>query len=70
MRTQRPAAALCSVEGIEVVPDPPQTPMFHILLRGDRERLADAALAVAEERKVSCSAIPIPPHRPPCSATR
>ena len=46
------AAALGSVEGIEVVPDPPQTPMFHILLRGDRERLADAAVAVAEERKV------------------
>ena len=38
--------------GIEVVPDPPQTPMFHLLLRGDRERLADAALALAEERGV------------------
>jgi threonine aldolase len=46
------AAALASVEGVEVVPDPPQTPMFHLLLRGDRERLSDAALKLAEERKV------------------
>ncbi len=46
------AAALAAVEGLEVVPDPPQTPLFHVLLRGDGERLADAALSVAEERKV------------------
>jgi threonine aldolase len=46
------AAALSEVEGIEIVPDPPQTPLFHVLLRGDRERLVDAALSVAEERKV------------------
>ena len=46
------AAALGPVAGIEVVPDPPQTPMFHLLLRGDRVRLADAALALAEERGV------------------
>ena len=46
------AAALSEVDGIEIVPDPPQTPLFHVLLRGDRERLVDAALWVAEERKV------------------
>jgi threonine aldolase len=46
------AAALATVDGIEVVPDPPQTPLFHVLLRGDGERLAHAALSVAEERKV------------------
>jgi threonine aldolase len=46
------AAALATVDGIEVVPDPPQTPLFHVLLRGDGERLAQAALSVAEERKV------------------
>ncbi len=46
------AAALATVDGVEVVPDPPQTPLFHILLRGDGERLSDAALSVAEERKV------------------
>jgi threonine aldolase len=52
------AAALATLDGLEVVPDPPQTPLFHILLRGDRERLADAALSVAEERKVFLFADP------------
>ena len=52
------AAALAKVDGVEVVPDPPQTPLFHLLLRGDRERLADAALQVAEERKVFLFADP------------
>jgi len=46
------ARALAALEGVEIVPDPPQTPLFHVLLRGDRERLSDAALSVAEERKV------------------
>jgi threonine aldolase len=58
------AAALGSVEGIEVVPDPPQTPMFHILLWGDRDRLSDAALAVAEERKVFLFGNPDPTTSP------
>ena len=52
------AAALATVDGLEVVPDPPQTPLFHLLLRGDRERLSDAALAVAEERNVFLFADP------------
>jgi threonine aldolase len=46
------AAALATLDGIEIVPDPPQTPLFHVLLHGDAERLSDAALSVAEERKV------------------
>lgn len=46
------AAALAAVEGVEIVPDPPQTPMFHVLLRGDRDRLSDGALTIAEQRKV------------------
>jgi threonine aldolase len=46
------AASLAGVDGVEIVPDPPQTPMFHVLLRGDRDRLADAALTIAEQRKV------------------
>jgi threonine aldolase len=46
------AAALAAVDGVEIVPDPPQTPMFHVLLRGDLDRLADAALTIAEQRKV------------------
>jgi threonine aldolase len=46
------AAALAGLTDVEIVPDPPQTPMMHVLLRGDRERLIDAALDVAEERGV------------------
>ena len=46
------AAALAGLEDVEIVPDPPQTPMMHVLLRGDRERLSGAALDVAEERGV------------------
>jgi threonine aldolase len=46
------AAALAGHDALEVVPDPPHAPMMHVLLRGDRERLLDAALDVAEERDV------------------
>lgn len=46
------AAALAAVDGVEIVPDPPQTPMFHVLLRGDADRLADAALTIAERDRV------------------
>jgi threonine aldolase len=43
------AASLRGVDGLEVVPDPPHTNMLHIYLRGDSDRLRDAALAVASE---------------------
>ncbi len=43
--------ALASLDGVDVVPDPPQTPMMHLYLRGDRERLREAALDLAEERR-------------------
>jgi threonine aldolase len=46
------AASLATLDGLELVPDPPQTALFHLLLRGERERLSEAALDVAEERKV------------------
>jgi threonine aldolase len=46
------AEALRTVDGLEVVPEPPQSALFHVLLRGDRERLSDAALEVAEEQRV------------------
>ena len=60
------AAALSTVDGVEVVPDPPQTPLFHLHLDGERDRLVDAALSVAEERKVFLFADPSStdsPHR-------
>lgn len=52
------AAALATIDGVEIVPHPPQTPLFHVLLRGKRERLADAALSLAEERRVFLFADP------------
>ena len=58
------ATALRTVDGVEVVPDPPQTPLFHILLRGEHDRLADAALSVAEERRVFLFADPGPTTSP------
>ena len=52
------ATALATVDGLEVVPDPPQTPLFHVHLEGEHDALADAALAIAEERKVFLFADP------------
>jgi threonine aldolase len=58
------AAALATIDGVEVIPDPPQTPMFHLLLRGDRERLSDAALSLAEGRRIFLFADPSPTGSP------
>jgi threonine aldolase len=46
------AAALSAVPGVTVVPDPPQTPLFHVHLRGHRESLVERSLDVAEVRRV------------------
>ena len=42
------APRLAAVPGIEVTPAAPPTNMFHLLVRADRDRLEDAALALAE----------------------
>ncbi len=46
------AAALAPIDGIEVVPDPPQTPLMHLHLRGERGALTERALAVSRETGV------------------
>ena len=46
------AAALAGLDGVDVVPDPPQTPMFHLHLRGDADTLFDRALALARSERV------------------
>ena len=46
------AGALGEVPGIIVVPDPPQTPLFHVHMRGDSETLEQRSLDVAEQRRV------------------
>jgi threonine aldolase len=43
------AAALDTLPGVDIVPNPPQTQMMHLYLRGDRERLIAAALDLAQE---------------------
>jgi threonine aldolase len=45
-------AALREVPGIDIVPDPPQTPLFHLHLRGDRDAMQEHALDLAEKRRV------------------
>jgi threonine aldolase len=44
--------ALRQVPGIAVVPDPPQTPLFHLHLQGDPEQLHERALDLAERERV------------------
>jgi threonine aldolase len=46
------ATALTEVPGVTVVPDPPQTPLFHLHLKGDPERLRERALDLAEKQRV------------------
>lgn len=46
------AAALAPVPGIDVVPDPPQTPMFHLHLRGTPDALFERSLALARDQRV------------------
>jgi len=45
------AAALREVAGVRVVPDPPQTPMMHLLLSTTPDRFAAAARRLAAEQR-------------------
>jgi threonine aldolase len=46
------AVTLARFPQIELKPNPPQTNMMHVMLRGDRQKLLDASLAIAEKHKV------------------
>lgn len=46
------AAALSDLPGIEVVPDPPQTPMMHLLIQCSAPAFAAAVLRLAHEHHV------------------
>lgn len=46
------AAGLARLPGVDVVPDPPQTNMMHLYLRGDAAHLLAAARAVAAETAI------------------
>jgi len=43
--------ALGRIDGIEVAPDPPQVAMLHVFVRGELERVRDAVLEIAKERR-------------------
>jgi threonine aldolase len=51
-KAQEIGAALASVDGVDVVPDPPQVAMLHVFVRGELDRLRDVVLDIAEERQV------------------
>jgi threonine aldolase len=46
------AAALAAFPDIEIMPNPPQTNMLHVFVRGEADRLEQAALEIAEEQKI------------------
>jgi threonine aldolase len=46
------AEALRELPGVRVVPDPPQTPLFHLHVRGEMEVIRERAFRIADERRV------------------
>ncbi len=46
------AEAIRDLPGLDIVPDPPQTSMMHLLFRSDPERFRESALALAREEGV------------------
>jgi threonine aldolase len=46
------AEVLSDIPEIEVLPNPPHTNMMHVFIRGEADRLEEAALDIAHERKV------------------
>jgi threonine aldolase len=51
-RAREIAAVLAAFDGVEVTPDPPPANMMHVYVRGERERLQEAALRVSRESGV------------------
>ena len=49
----RIADALRPIDGIRLLPDPPQTNTFHVFLPGERETLETRAVAIAAERGIA-----------------
>jgi threonine aldolase len=47
------AAALAQVEGVTLKPNPPQTHMAHVYLRGEPDALLEASAELARERRVA-----------------
>jgi threonine aldolase len=50
-RAKELAGALGALDGVEMVPNPPQTAMFHLLVHRELEPLNEAALDIADRTK-------------------
>jgi len=61
--------ALARIDGVEVVPDPPQVAMLHVFVRGELERLRDVLFAIAEERRTLIAAYFAPTDLPSVQKT-
>src|SRR5437764_14104305 len=48
-------AALAAIDGVEVVPNPPQVAMLHVFVRGELDRVNDVLLELADERRTLLS---------------
>jgi threonine aldolase len=51
-RAQRIAQILSEFEDVRITPNPPPTNMMHVYVRGDRDRLREAALRLSDETRV------------------
>ena len=64
------AAELAGVEGVRVVPDPPQTPMMHLLFDVPEDRFIDNARRLADDDGVWMWPKPMPTDVPGRRALR
>ena len=52
------------IDGIDVVPDPPLVAMLHVFVRGELERVRDAALEIAKDRRTLIAGFVVPTPLP------
>ena len=69
-RAQELAVALRDIPGVEVLPDPPQTPLFHVIVPVPPQALAAAHQRFVEREDSSSSSTRDPPPRPAAAGSR
>jgi len=62
-------AALALVDGVDVLPDPPQAAMLHVYVRGEPDRLEDVLYELAKERRTLIAGYFAPTSLPNVSRT-
>jgi threonine aldolase len=63
------AAALGELDNVSIVPEPPHAAMFHLYVKGDADRLNEAAVELAEQSRTWLGAFFIPTADPAVVAT-